>query len=1360
MHSKPSQLTMASLRFVLTLLGVGFLVGLAGTAHAQLTSPAVVAAGTTIGTGNFDLGRQSGGAFVDISGGIQYASAWYKHGQMNRRIVYVNPEGTVGGGYLVAAYVNTNDCTGLGSSKCRLEFRQSNDKGMTWRPIDGALSPIIVDGGYAENVLFSMTWFNFYCRNSLDCNFDYNLQVGPNGRDLWVSYVKEYRVYYPSSNVETRRRVVPNAVIRKLAWTSNKATWVYGSEVDVERQPTDGDGATEDSATTSFFVQPLAGDQDRLWAVTYHHFSLSGPPQQKRQYSLVHCDNAPAECQNESQWESRNIVDIFEDGGLTKIFQSDAKFILFPIGYNKLPGLITSIPDECTNLGSHVIFRFPGGDGSVGSLPNYTGNVGLTSKRAYKCTTPETGDPSVVPFDFSLATHPTGDAASEMIFTHIGGRSDGENLVTAAGNSKKVTVFTSAIDKDGLDGISQITALSAIGVTDFESPSAGFYGNNGYVVAKRADGGGSQLYYATEPTIGSAAALADSGPVKFAVATPTWTDSAFTLNSGLPPIMWAIAGQQRIAFSANVGGTTDANTNSLLPVMGFGWASNFGWLSMNCASLPVNPCIGNGLYGVGIGIDAAKDTPTNLPVFSPTSTLTYPLGGYAWSSNAGFLSFERKDSVCDTAAGCVDGEDNDFGNPPGHAYHNSTTSTDATAKYDRSTQHVYGWGRFLNLCNYEDEDGAGPGTVRVCFDKDDGWVRMRGFWANVGDATKSAPITTLYTSPGLTLSVHPTQRGDFGPLNSTGTLRIGDEYAAYTRTDPTLTLQTALVKDYPNGTTIYNVTGQEYGVDAFWVGNHYEFSGWAWSQEYGWIRFNPLIFIGYAWLESLFGNIYVGENFQLPDAQRLDGTTVKKCDTNGDGTLEECFVSTYRIEAGGAISSLSYAPGLSVSSGTSASKEYLESLTGIFGACGFGSSTAEDCSRLIGSPDLGLLSLGRNTPTEAFTFPTVQPSTSTYRNALGKLDVGELTTSVTTATSFDDVISGKKVSIGANRFGHALFMAEYKGGAPVDWTIGELLGQSNLGSCNALPCLFGWVWPLEKLQNQVVHVQGDLTVGYDPNPLNKAETTFVGIVRDQVAGGTLTVGSTTNFPTTGTLIINTGEGEAKEEYLSYTGITDATHFSGVKTIDGAPTIEHSGGATVRWVWRWPYVDTATTKLPQNLTIVVDGDLKIHYNIIASDRANDDDLTGAAALSSIGIKNAHSVAFIVRGDVVIAKEVNRITGAFIVISRDTNEEPDTKDDQRSTACSDTHPLFTGCGGAFDTGEDADPAFCNSSDTACNPLTIEGLLFARQFNFARSGALETIDVPAERVIFDQRLFLNPPPGLEDLTKALPNPTRQIP
>ncbi|MFA6042755.1 MAG: hypothetical protein WC786_03640, partial [Patescibacteria group bacterium] len=171
---------------------------------------------------------------------------------------------------------------------------------------------------------------------------------------------------------------------------------------------------------------------------------------------------------------------------------------------------------------------------------------------------------------------------------------------------------------------------------------------------------------------------------------------------------------------------------------------------------------------------------------------------------------------------------------------------------------------------------------------------------------------------------------------------------------------------------------------------------------------------------------------------------------------------------------------------------------------------------------------------------------------------------------------------------------------------------------------------------------------------------------------------------------------------------------------------HSAGERVRWAWKLPnpvsgdnHADTAT--------IVVDGDLNIQYNIFSIPPVNPG-----------SVREIPTIAFIVRGDVTIDPAVTQVAGAFVVLGKDSALVP-------------TDPAGRG---QFSTG--SDDALCDPTSKKCNPLKILGLLFARQFNFERTGD-QKLASPGEQVTFDSNLLLNPPPGLEDLTKALPRITR---
>lgn len=102
-----------------------------------------------------------------------------------------------------------------------------------------------------------------------------------------------------------------------------------------------------------------------------------------------------------------------------------------------------------------------------------------------------------------------------------------------------------------------------------------------------------------------------------------------------------------------------------------------------------------------------------------------------------------------------------------------------------------------------------------------------------------------------------------------------------------------------------------------------------------------------------------------------------------------------------------------------------------------------------------------------------------------------------------------------------------------------------------------------------------------------------------------------------------------------------------------------------------------------------------------------------------INNVASVAWIVQGSVKINPDVNTAVGAFIVLG-----------DAGGTA-----DFTTGVGG--------------------DPLRISGLVMARSFGFERTHTGTTEDPkPSEEIIYDGRLYANPPPGLADFSKILPN------
>jgi len=134
------------------------------------------------------------------------------------------------------------------------------------------------------------------------------------------------------------------------------------------------------------------------------------------------------------------------------------------------------------------------------------------------------------------------------------------------------------------------------------------------------------------------------------------------------------------------------------------------------------------------------------------------------------------------------------------------------------------------------------------------------------------------------------------------------------------------------------------------------------------------------------------------------------------------------------------------------------------------------------------------------------------------------------------------------------------------------------------------------------------------------------------------------------------------------------------------------------------------------TIIVRGNLNINANIAYN----------AAAVAKL--KYLPSVSFIVLGDVNVASTVTNLVGAYVALG-----------DGTPATCPVLTDASSGCG-RFSSGE----------STTVN-LTVSGLVVAKQFNLER--LFMSLDEGAERFLYDGRLLANTPPGLQDITQALP-------
>lgn len=141
----------------------------------------------------------------------------------------------------------------------------------------------------------------------------------------------------------------------------------------------------------------------------------------------------------------------------------------------------------------------------------------------------------------------------------------------------------------------------------------------------------------------------------------------------------------------------------------------------------------------------------------------------------------------------------------------------------------------------------------------------------------------------------------------------------------------------------------------------------------------------------------------------------------------------------------------------------------------------------------------------------------------------------------------------------------------------------------------------------------------------------------------------------------------------------------------------------------------------NGLIVVEGDLLIDGDIVYAPGAPED----------YDLRKLASVAWIIKGDLIIENRVKNLAGAFIVLGNGADcQRLETGD----------YPKYqpNGCGVIF-------------SGAGNESLTVSGLLIARAFDFRRTYAAR--ERGAERIIYDGRLIANPPPGLKGFVEGLP-------
>jgi len=151
------------------------------------------------------------------------------------------------------------------------------------------------------------------------------------------------------------------------------------------------------------------------------------------------------------------------------------------------------------------------------------------------------------------------------------------------------------------------------------------------------------------------------------------------------------------------------------------------------------------------------------------------------------------------------------------------------------------------------------------------------------------------------------------------------------------------------------------------------------------------------------------------------------------------------------------------------------------------------------------------------------------------------------------------------------------------------------------------------------------------------------------------------------------------------------------------------------------------------TIIVNGNLTINSNVtyFCDDAANKNN----PACLSTKFRNLASVAWIVKGDLFIGPNVEKMVGNFIVIG--DGKECDSQQNVKVNYCGQVYSCY------------------NSTDCS-KRLTVFGLIMGKKFYFDRTYVSPADEVPkqgSEVINYDGRLLANTPPGLGDFVQALP-------
>lgn len=234
--------------------------------------------------------------------------------------------------------------------------------------------------------------------------------------------------------------------------------------------------------------------------------------------------------------------------------------------------------------------------------------------------------------------------------------------------------------------------------------------------------------------------------------------------------------------------------------------------------------------------------------------------------------------------------------------------------------------------------------------------------------------------------------------------------------------------------------------------------------------------------------------------------------------------------------------------------------------------------------------------------------------------------------------------------------------------------------------------------------------------------------------------------------VNTGNCEQTISDIDLNAIGNTTYRNALGRIDlaGLTTVANTSGGVNYNRFGNKIVNLSANMSGsyqlENQVYVTAGDLTINGNVIFNDGVShgnglivvngnlniSKEITYGAS-SGADLKKLASVAWVVKGDVIVNSVIKNVAGAFIILGNGSACQIKSGSDLN-------YPQY-----------DANKCGVFFSGISAESLTVRGLLVAKAFDFGRTYA--AVSRGAEQIVYDGRLSANPPPGLKDFVSDLP-------